>query len=113
MIVEIMPTAGEWLAAGQTVVRVLRTDPLRVESFIDGHSQTADLVGHSLTFTPHLAQGAAAKSFVGTVVFVSPEIHPLTGQIRIRGEIPNPDGWLRPGMNGTLNIALERPDVQP
>jgi hypothetical protein len=38
------------------------------------------------------------------VVFVSPEVEPVTGQFRIWSEVRNRDGLLSPGLSGTLTI---------
>ena len=41
--------------------------------------------------------GEQAAAFDGTVSFVSPEVDPITGQVRIWAEIDNRAGRLRPG----------------
>ncbi|MCG8451277.1 MAG: efflux RND transporter periplasmic adaptor subunit [Pirellulales bacterium] len=40
----------------------------------------------------------------GTLRFVSPEMDPVTKQVRIWAELPNKDGKLRPGQQGALEI---------
>ena len=102
-VVAISRRLGEWVEPGQVVVRVLATDRLRVEFFLKADQASVDLVGKTVRFTlPGLSQNAAA--FAGSVAFVSPEVDPLNGQVRIWAEIDNRDGWLRPGLAGTLTI---------
>ena len=45
------------------------------------------------------------KSFAGKIVFVSPEVDPITGQVRIWAEIDNRDGRLRPGQAAKMRIS--------
>ncbi len=102
-VVAIPKRLGEWVEPGQSVVRVLATDKLRVEFFLQAEQATADLVGKSVRFTlPNAAQNSA--NFAGSVSFVSPEVSPLNGQVRIWAEIDNRDGRLRPGLAGALII---------
>ena len=42
--------------------------------------------------------------FAGKIVFVSPEIDPVNGQVRIWAEIDNPGLKLRPGLHGSMVI---------
>ena len=43
--------------------------------------------------------------FPGKVVFVSPEIDPVNGQVRVWAEIDNKDGRLRPGLPAKMVVA--------
>jgi multidrug efflux pump subunit AcrA (membrane-fusion protein) len=38
-------------------------------------------------------------------VFVSPEVDPVNGQVRVLAEVDNPDGVLRPGLRATMTIG--------
>jgi multidrug efflux pump subunit AcrA (membrane-fusion protein) len=38
-------------------------------------------------------------------VFVSPEVDPVNGQVRVWAEVENRDGQLRPGVHGKLSIG--------
>jgi macrolide-specific efflux system membrane fusion protein len=46
-----------------------------------------------------------AESFTGKIVFVSPEVDPITNQVRIWAEIDNREGRLRPGQPVKMVIA--------
>jgi macrolide-specific efflux system membrane fusion protein len=41
----------------------------------------------------------------GTIVFVSPEVDPITGQVRVWAEIDNREGKLRPGQPARMVIT--------
>ncbi|HTU09617.1 MAG TPA: efflux RND transporter periplasmic adaptor subunit [Allosphingosinicella sp.] len=45
----------------------------------------------------------------GTLDFVDNAINPGAGTIRARAVVPNPDGFLRPGMFGHLRLSATRP----
>jgi macrolide-specific efflux system membrane fusion protein len=67
-------------------------------------------VGRKVEFFPEKRpeQGSsttiAPVALAGHVTFVSPELHPVTGQARLWATLANPDGRLRAGMHGRLVI---------
>ena len=100
-IVQIDVQPGQWVEAGQPVVRLISLDPIRVECFVDGRKYGDDLVGRSVEFT---LEGKSQKPLKGKVVFVSPEIHPVTGQARLWATLQNAEKKGRAGMRGRLEI---------
>ena len=107
MVVETFPQEGEWVNAGEPVLRIIDLDTMRVEAMVDARKYDASLVGKKITFTAKLPAGDDTESFDGVIDFVSPEIEPLNDAIIIRAEIRNRMQMLRPGTKGTLKIALE------
>ena len=110
MVVELSVEAGEWIEAGKPVARLIGIDPIRVECFVDGNEYGPELVGQTVHFqTAALSDDGetADLRWTGRVSFVSPELHPVTGQSRLWAEIDNPDGTLRAGMRGRLVIEAE------
>jgi macrolide-specific efflux system membrane fusion protein len=49
--------------------------------------------------------GGEQNTFAGKIVFVSPEVDPITGQVRIWAEIDNRDGRLRPGQPARMAVG--------
>ncbi|MGC3967799.1 MAG: hypothetical protein QM775_10635 [Pirellulales bacterium] len=47
-----------------------------------------------------------SQEFFGRLSFVSPEVDPVNGEVRLFVEMANPDQLLRPGLRGTLTIDL-------
>ena len=43
--------------------------------------------------------------FEGTIVFVSPEVDPISGQVRVWAEIDNRNGRLRPGQPAEMTVG--------
>jgi len=53
-------------------------------------------------------EGAPGETFAGTVAFVEPVVRETTRTVRVRVNLPNPDGRLKPGMfaHATIHAAL-------
>lgn len=101
-VVLVRGRLGEWVEKGAQVLRLVAVDSLRAEGFLLGEHTKEDLVGKHVTLT--IDNGKQQRQFSGVVKFVSPEMEPVTKQVRIWAEIPNVDGALRPGEQGTLEI---------
>jgi macrolide-specific efflux system membrane fusion protein len=91
---------GEWLEVGAPVVRLVAIDTLRAEGFLDAKDAAGNLVGSKVIF--RCEDGSTAA---GTLKFVSPEMDAVTRQVRIWAELDNPEGKLRSGQQGSLEIG--------
>lgn len=107
IVVEVTRREGEWIEASKTVFRMVRIDRLRAEGFLHADQITEDLVGRDIVLKTVLSGGKPVE-FSGTLVFVSPEVSPVNGQVRVWAELENPDLLLRPGLRGSMRIAAER-----
>lgn len=104
MVVEVRKHGGEWVEPGMPVLRIVRMDPLRVEAFVSAADAVDLRTGSEVSFQTS-ADEASSKRIVGKLSFVSPEIDPVNGQVRIWADLPNGDGSLRPGLQGTILIS--------
>jgi macrolide-specific efflux system membrane fusion protein len=103
VIVQIYVRRGEWVEPGQKALRIVNVDQLKAEGFIAAEQAGANLAGKSVALE---VEGSALQaSAAGTIVFVSPEMDPITGQVRVWAEIDNRDGQLRPGQPVKMTIA--------
>ncbi|MEL6110361.1 MAG: HlyD family efflux transporter periplasmic adaptor subunit [Planctomycetota bacterium] len=112
MVTEVDVAVGEWVEAGKPMVRVISLDPLRVECFVDGREHGRELIGRPVSFR---VKGAKDESVLkGKVSFVSPELQPVTGQVRLWATVENPRG-IGSGLSGTLTVLGKKPplDTQP
>src|SRR5207247_1619577 len=75
VVVQVKHRKGEWVQAGETVVRVLRMDRLRAEAFLPAKSVSGDLIGAAAILFVDLEDQPKAE-FPGKLVFVSPEVNP-------------------------------------
>lgn len=103
--VEVKRRKGEWAQSGESLVRLLRIDRLRAEGFVPAARVAQPWAGKNAVLQVHVASGQ--QTFTGVVTFVSPEVNPVNGQVRVLADIDNPNGTLRPGLVGTLTIDLD------
>jgi multidrug efflux pump subunit AcrA (membrane-fusion protein) len=102
-VVEVAVEPGEWVEPGKPIVRIISLNPIRVECFVDGREHGPELVGRGIEFIPSGSRPENAK-LKGKVTFVSPELNPVTGQVRLWATIGNPELEARAGMQGRLVI---------
>ncbi|MEX0817966.1 MAG: HlyD family efflux transporter periplasmic adaptor subunit, partial [Pirellulaceae bacterium] len=103
VVVEVLKHAGEWVEPGETVVRIVRMDRLRVEGFLLAQQASAKLVGKPAMVSVQL-EPDKTLDVAGEVTFVSPEIHPVNGMVRVWIEIENGEALLRPGLPAKIKI---------
>lgn len=94
---------GEWVEEGTPVLRLVATDKLRAEGFLPAELATADLVGRRVL----LRVESQSQPVEGILRFVSPELDVVTRQVRVWAEIPNAEGALRSGEQGSMEIGEE------
>ena len=102
LVTQVNRHRGEWVEPGQAIVRILRLDRLRAEGLASAELLGRDLHGRPVTLT--VQHEGKPIEFAGKVVFVSPEIDPVNGQVRVWAEIENKDLKLRPGLHGSMTI---------
>jgi RND family efflux transporter MFP subunit len=102
-VAEVHRHRGEWVQPGQPILRMVRLDRLRAEGLVNARSMHGDVNGRPVKLTVQLNDQTTA-TYAGKLAFVSPEIDPVNGQVRIWAEIENADLKLRPGLHGSLVI---------
>jgi len=108
VVVEVKHRLGEWVEAGQPVVRIVRLDRLRAEGFLRAELATAN-IKHRMVRVDVRFGDDKVVSFDGKIVFVSPEIHPVNGKVQVWAEVENHDGLLRPGLSASMTIVPRQP----
>jgi len=101
-VVLVRGRAGEWVEKGTQVLRLVAVDKLRAEGFLPAEQASAVLLGQPVRL--QLTDKSEAAPAQGILRFVSPEMEPVTRQVRVWAEISNAKGLLRPGQQGTLTI---------
>ena len=104
-IVQVYQRPGEWVEPGTQIVRLVRTDRLRIEGFVSVEQLASPLVGRPVTLTLP-GPGGKDRMSRGQVTFVSPEVDPVNRQVRVLAEVDNQDQKLRPGLSARLVIHL-------
>jgi len=97
---------GEWVEPGTTVLRLVAIDKLRAEGFAPATAASGSLVGAKVKFVVANDTGAEPSSSPvdGVLRFISPEIDPVSRQVRVWAEIDNQGLLLRPGQQGRLIV---------
>lgn len=109
VVVNILHEKGEWVAAGEPVLQVVRIDRLRVEGFLNATEVgPEEVAGRPVAVDVQMVGGKTVR-FTGDVVFISPLVQ-AGDKYRVRAEVENrTDGGsplLRPGMTATMAIGL-------
>ena len=109
MVVQWKKQQGEWVEPGTPVMRLIRINRLRAEAFIASEALPPNLVGRPATLLVEATGSAETPQPVarhtGQLVYVSPEVDTVNGQVRIWAEFDNSDLSLRPGQTATLLIG--------
>lgn len=103
VVVEALHHVGEWVKPGEKIFRIVSTKRLRAEGFVQSSDVVKDLKGLPVRVVPEMSRGSV-QSFSGKIVFVSPEIDPVNGQVRIWADVDNPEGLLHPGLRARMSI---------
>jgi macrolide-specific efflux system membrane fusion protein len=111
MVAEIRSARGEWVNPGDTVLRLVRLDRLRVEGFVPARLFAAR-PGQSVAVYVDVP-GRSRTQFRATLTFVSPEVNPVNGQIVVWAEVDNQELLLKPGQTATLEIESDPPTHEP
>ena len=114
IVVQVFPHQGEWMQPGDPLARVVRTDKLRVEGFVDASKWGPDKVrNRPVTVTVMLDNGP--QEFAGRIIFVSPLVE--SGDYRVFAEVENrqADGeWLlQAGQTVTMTIHSKQAPLPP
>jgi RND family efflux transporter MFP subunit len=103
VIVQVYARRGEWVKPGQQALRIVNVDRLKAEGFVPADRATAELVSQPVEVT--VESSGNAQPFKGAIVFVSPEVDPITGQVRVWAEIDNRNARLRPGLPAKMVVG--------
>jgi macrolide-specific efflux system membrane fusion protein len=102
-IVQVYLRKGEWAEPGQKALRIVNTERLKAEGFIRAEDATMVATGNAVQLVIEL--NGKPQTFAGKIAFVSPEVDPITGQVRVWAEIENRDGRLRTGQAAKMTVG--------
>src|SRR6185503_16689077 len=102
-------TAGQFVAAGEPVVTLVRTHPLRLQLAVPERAAGRVRTGQPVRV---IVEGDP-RSYGGRVARVSPAIAQDDRTLKVEAEVPNPDGALRAGsfVDAEIVTAEARPVV--
>lgn len=105
MVVAVDTQSGEAVQSGQTVVRIIGLDKLRVKAVYSSKYALRVTAGQKATF--ELEDQGKTITKEAEVVFVSPEIRASERVFEVWADIDNSDRKLLPGFKGNLSIELD------
>lgn len=115
-VMERLATEGAYVTTGEPLLRVADLSKVWVQLDAYERDLSALLVGQTVAV---VLESQPGESFEGRVAFIDPTIDAQRRTARVRIEVDNPDGLLRPGMfaqavvHGQTGTAEDRPLVVP
>ena len=103
VLLELSVRSGMTVAAGVTLARVNGLSSIWLAVAVPESETGSIIVGQAVEARLPAFPG---KVLSGTVSAILPETNPDSRTVRVRVELPNPDGQLRPGM--TVRVHLNR-----
>jgi membrane fusion protein, copper/silver efflux system len=106
IVIERHATEGVYVETGEAVYTLADLSTVWVQLEVYEQDLTWLRVGQPARFA---AQAHPGETFDGEVVFIDPVLDPQRRTARVRVELPNPGGRLKPGMfvRGTVRAALD------
>ena len=104
VVVERYRNLGDWVKAGEPVIRVIRLDRLRAEGFITADQLDRFAVGQEVQLTIERSEKSRVRR-KGVVKFISRELEPVSGEIRFWVEFDNASLDVLPGMRLSLSVS--------
>lgn len=104
VILSVDVREGDRMMPGSRLIEVADSTVLWVQLDVYERHVAHVRTGQRLTVTLDALPG---ETFGATVTFVPPELDPMTRSLKVRAELPNPDGRLKPGL--LARALLETP----
>lgn len=96
---------GEYVRTGQPLFELVALDPIEVEFSLAERDSARVAVGQQVAVrvSPY-----PEESFQGQVTVISPTLDPRTRTLRVKAQIANADGRLRPGLFARADLGVAR-----
>ncbi len=107
MVVSVEAKPGEWVEPGDTIVRIVRIDRLKIEGSVPASVASQIRIGDKATAVVDQAWLRDTR-FKGHVVFINPEANPVNSNVKVWIEIENSNLKLIPGLEATLTVESNR-----
>ena len=102
---QMVKSAGEGVKPREPMFRLLDTRVVLVEGYLDVAYLDQVQEGQSVTVCVTLYE---KQTFPGKVVFKDIQVESASDKFRVRAEVANPDGRIRPGLRAMMRIRLPR-----
>lgn len=103
-------SVGEFVNVGQGLFELVALDPVEVEFSVAERDSSRIALGSEISVR---VAPFPDESFRAVVTLVSPTIDSRTRTLRLKAELPNPDGRLRPGLFARVDLGVDRRSSVP
>jgi len=94
---------GEFVNVGQPLFELVALDPVEVEFHLSERDSSRVAIGQEVRVS---VAPFPQETFRGVVTVVSPTIDVRTRTLRVKAQIDNPDGRLRPGLFARADLGI-------
>jgi len=118
VVVQVFPHQGEWMQPGDPLARVVRTDKVKVEGYVDASKWDPEQIRDRPVMVQVTLAMDRRETFPGRMVFVSP-LDESGGDYKVVAEVENRRAeatgqWLlRPGKTVTMSVHAGKPPLPP
>jgi RND family efflux transporter MFP subunit len=115
VVTQVYRQQGEWVQAGEKVLRLVQLDQLVARASIGIQHQSRDLTGAEAWLTAvsgDSGPAGAERRYRGRVTFVNPEVNAINREFEIRAEFENSDYELSPGLRVHLRVMVRNSPKQ-
>jgi membrane fusion protein (multidrug efflux system) len=103
LVADRLVSRGEFVAPGQKLFELVSLDPIEVEFRLTEVDSSRVKVGNDVAVR---VAPFPDETFSATVTIVSPTIDPRTRTLRVKAQLANPDGRLRPGLFARVDLGI-------
>jgi membrane fusion protein (multidrug efflux system) len=96
---------GEYVRTGQPLFELVALDPIEVEFSVSERDSARVAAGQTVQVR---VAPFPEESFQGEVTVISPTLDPRTRTLRVKAQIANADGRLRPGLFARADLGVAR-----
>jgi len=101
VVAERIASAGDYLAVGAPIARLVQTDPLRLRLEVPERESTAVRAGQSV----RVSVEGDTNIYRGQLARIAPAIRPENRMLLVEADVPNPGG-LRAGLFARASIVI-------
>lgn len=105
-LAERVADSGDYVSVGTPIIRLVKTDPLRLRLDVPERESSAVRVGQRV----HLTVEGDTNIYSGTVTRVAPAIRQADRMLPVEADVPNP-GALRAGLFARARILVDDRDA--
>lgn len=110
-VTRVYKSKGEAVRQGDPILELVNTDKVRVEGYLtttDMHRVERDDYVSVRLDIPDIDLDIEREVFEGRIVFVDPQVQPVTGQVRVWAEVENRRNILRSGLTALMVVEPGR-----